>query len=38
MSYTSGFVIAWDGIYGKREQGWDVNPWVWVVVFRNIAL
>jgi hypothetical protein len=38
MSYTSGFVIAWDGIYGKREQGWGVNPWVWVVVFRNIAL
>lgn len=26
----------WNSINEKREFGWDVNPWVWVIQFRRI--
>jgi hypothetical protein len=30
------FRKLWDSINSKRGYGWDVNPWVWVVVFKRI--
>lgn len=27
------FRILWDGLNAKRGYGWDVNPWVWVIVY-----
>jgi len=32
------FEILWESINAKRGYGWDVNPWVWVVEFRRVAL
>jgi len=30
------FSWAWDAIYAERGLGWDANPWVWVVDFREL--
>ena len=30
------FMTLWDGLNSARGQGWDANPWVWVVQFRRI--
>jgi hypothetical protein len=30
------FKALWDSINKKRGYGWDVNPWVWVLMFRRI--
>lgn len=30
------FRNIWDSINAKRGYGWDANPWVWVVEFRQI--
>lgn len=30
------FRDLWDSINAKRGQGWDVNPWVWVVEFKRL--
>ena len=30
------FAQLWDSINAKRGFGWDVNPWVWVVVFKAL--
>ena len=27
------FAGLWENIYAKRGQGWDANPWVWVIEF-----
>ena len=32
---TSVFSTLWDSINAKRGYGWDVNPWVWVVKFKE---
>lgn len=31
FSYIDQFRSLWDGIYAKREFGWMLNPWVWVI-------
>ncbi len=30
------FHDLWDGLNAARGQGWDTNPWVWIVEFRRI--
>jgi hypothetical protein len=29
------FHSLWDSIYAAKGQGWDANPWVWVVEFKR---
>lgn len=31
------FTELWDSINAKRGFGWDVDPWVWVIEFKNIS-
>jgi len=31
-----GFHVLWDSINAPRGWGWDVNPWLWVVKFKNV--
>lgn len=31
------FPETWDAINKKRGFGWDVNPWVWVIDFKDIT-
>lgn len=33
--YRGGFRAAWNEMHSKRGYGWDTNPWVWVVEFRQ---
>ena len=33
----SEFSDLWESIYAKRGLGWYVNPWVWVIEFRNVV-
>jgi hypothetical protein len=30
------FINVWDDIYAKQGNGWDFNPWVWVIEFEKI--
>lgn len=30
------FQRIWDSINAKRGYGWDVNPWVWVISFKQL--
>lgn len=30
------FINVWDEIYFKQGNGWDFNPWVWVIEFERI--
>ena len=30
------FAVAWDSLNAKRGYSWELNPWVWVVEFRQI--
>ena len=30
------FKNLWDSIYEKKGSGWDENPWVWVIEFKQI--
>lgn len=34
----SVFANLWDSLNAKRGYGWDVNPWVWVIEFKPLAL
>ncbi len=34
-SYREAFQDAWNPIYAAKGQGWDANPWVWVVEFKR---
>lgn len=29
------FKKLWDSVYAAKGQGWDANPWVWVVEFKR---
>jgi len=33
-TYRSGFIKAWEGLYG--DDSWYKNPWVWVIEFKRI--
>lgn len=35
--YKAGFHKYWDSLNAKRGNGWDANPWVWVVEFKRVA-
>jgi len=35
--FVDAFRILWDSINTKRGFGWEANPWVWVVEFRNLS-
>lgn len=30
------FEAMWNSIYARRGQGWDVNPWVWGIIFKRV--
>lgn len=30
------FRELWDKLYTKRSYGWDTNPWVWVIGFKQV--
>lgn len=32
------FAHLWDAINKKRGYGWDVNPWVWVILFKLLEV
>ena len=34
--YPWAFHRLWDSINAKRGRGWDVNPWVWAVTFKQV--
>ena len=34
--YPWAFHRLWDSINAKRGFGWDVNPWVWAVTFKQV--
>lgn len=34
----NAFRILWDQINGKREFGWFMNPWIWVIEFERVLL
>ena len=34
--HRDGFRVLWDSINRKRGYGWDVNPFVWVVEFKQV--
>lgn len=38
LSARTAYRKLWDGIYEKSGLGWDVNPWVWVIEFRTLAM
>lgn len=29
------FRVLWDSLNAKRGYGWDTNPWVWVLTFKQ---
>ena len=35
-SPLQAFEAMWNSIYAKRGFGWDVNPWVWVIIFKRV--
>lgn len=35
-SPLQAFEALWDSIYARRGQGWDVNPWVWGIIFKRV--
>jgi hypothetical protein len=30
------FHILWDSLNAKRGYGWEKNPWVWVILFKQV--
>ena len=32
------FLRLWDKINARRGYSWELNPWVWVIEFENVAL
>jgi len=35
-TYRFGFHVLWDSINALRGWGWDVNPWLWVIKFKDV--
>ena len=35
-SPLQAFEALWNSIYARRGFGWDVNPWVWVIIFKRV--
>ena len=35
-SYRGGFAFIWDTVDAKRGHGWNVNPLVWAIAFREV--
>ena len=33
--YVANYSVLWDELNSQRGFGWDVNPWVWVIVFKR---
>jgi len=31
------YAQLWDSLNAKRGYGWDVNPWVWVIEFKQVT-
>lgn len=36
LKFRAGFQYLWDSINAKGGFGWDTNPWVWVVEFKQV--
>lgn len=36
LSLIGSFAGLWDSINFKRGHGWDSNPWVWVIAFKQV--
>jgi hypothetical protein len=36
--YIDSYMCLWDKLNHSRGYGWDVNPWVWVIDFKAVAL
>jgi hypothetical protein len=34
-TFVANYSVLWDEINAKRGYGWDVNPWVWVIVYKD---
>lgn len=37
-SFVKSYRSLWDSLNAKRGFGWEVNPWVWVIEFKMVAL
>lgn len=37
QSAKAEYAKLWDTINAKRGYGWDANPWVWVIEFKQVA-
>ena len=35
--YKTKFIELWDSLNAKRGYGWETNPWVWVISFKNLS-
>ncbi len=35
--YVANYSVLWDKINAARGLGWDVNPWVWVIEFKQVT-
>ncbi len=35
--HVNAFAELWDSINAKRGFGWDVNPWIWAVEFKDLS-
>ena len=37
MTYQEGFHNLWDSLNAKRGYGWDFNPWVFPISFKEVS-
>ena len=35
-SATKSYELLWDSLNAKRGYPWELNPWVWVILFKRI--